>query len=86
MHVAALFVFYLFMCVQVVLILFINNSTFLRFLSIQERVEVDMISDALVQREMFHELALTVVPDFKLNEESDWHPGQKDVHFAGVLR
>lgn len=52
----------------------------------QERVEVDMISDALVLREMYHELVLTVVPDLKLNEESDWHPGQKDVHFAGVLR
>ena len=53
---------------------------------VQERVEVDMISDALVLREMYHELVLTVTPELKLNEESDWHPGQKDIEFASVLR
>ena len=47
---------------------------------------MDMISDALVLREMYHELVLTVTPELKLNEESDWHPGQKDIEFASVLR
>ena len=53
---------------------------------VQERVEVNMISDALVLREMYRELVLTVTPELKLNEDSAWQPGHKDVEFASVLR
>lgn len=61
-------------------------STLLPLLCTQERVEVDMTSDALVLREMYHELVLTVAPNLKLTEDSDWHPEQRDVDFASVLR
>lgn len=75
----------MFTCLEVVY-LFVYLIALLHMLCMQERVEVNMISDALVLREMYRELVLIVTPELKLNEDSAWHPGHKEVEFASMLR